>query len=81
MKTTVNWKDQIEQLQIPYPQKHFLSSEIAEHIVHFPDQSTSVLEPAALEELQSIHNNVLFKALESVSLAARRAVGWAPKED
>lgn len=69
-----DWRRQLEQLKIPYPQKHNLICEIAEHVSHFPDENSDVFGPENLLDFYEVHNTKLLKVLESASPRLRSAV-------
>lgn len=70
----MTWKDQIEELKIPYPQKVALAHEIAEHLEHFPDEKNNFLENENLAELYQIHNTAALKYLEGLHPKIRSSV-------
>ena len=60
------WKKQIDQLQIPFPQKTHLINEIENHVVHFPMEKAEILKREDLAEFYQIHNTRVFHVLQKI---------------
>jgi hypothetical protein len=60
------WKEQLDKLNIPYPQKTILCNEIQRHIENFPEQCDQTFTHEAMNDLYEIHNTALFRFLESL---------------
>jgi hypothetical protein len=69
-----NWQKQLDELKIPYPQKHHLFSEIAEHLSHFPNENSDVFNSDSLSDLFCIHNTRFLKFLAGLSSQTRSIV-------
>ncbi len=68
----MSWKDQIENLKIPYPEKLRLLNEISAHIEHRPEEDQTSFQDEELAELYDVHNTKVLKALETLP-SGRRA--------
>lgn len=68
------WKEQIDSLKIPYPQKVSLSREIEAHIEFCPEEADQKITKEDLNELYRVHNTLLLRLLENASPTIRSLI-------
>jgi hypothetical protein len=71
------WRQQVLDLEIPYPEKARLLRELEDHVKHRPDETLDSFSGEALADLRDIHASVWLKALERLGPRTRSAVETA----
>jgi hypothetical protein len=72
-----NWKTQIDDLLIPYPEKFHLKGEIEEHCLHAPSDEKDFFDQEALDEFLSIHNSKITLLLRKMPRNLRNAIEFS----
>jgi hypothetical protein len=68
------WKKQIDELDIPYPQKHRLVTEIEDHFQNSSESDDEIFAEEALEEFISIHNRTSLLFLRRLPRPLRNCI-------